>query len=246
VVLTPAGEVLYRYAKKILSLRDRSIQEIQHFLGELSGSCCIAASTIPGEYLLPPVLADFHQHYPKVKVTLSIADTERVIKNVAEGTHLLGMVGGIRNDKGLTFIPIHKEELILALPSNHPVAHKDHVNASDLAEIPMILRERGSGTRVAFEKGLKKLGMTLDSLKVVAELGSTTALKEGMKAGAGAAVISPRAVVDEVKWGVIKTFKIADIPLERFFYLVKKSRRTLPPTAEKLEKFIISHFSEEL
>ena len=246
VVLTPAGKVLYRYAKEIRDLRDRSIEEIQHFLGELSGVVCMAASTIPGEYLLLPVLADFHKQYPKVRVTLSIADTEKVIKDVAEGTHFLGMVGDIGDDKGLTFIPTHREELVLAVPSKSHMAHRNQVKARDLTKIPMILRERGSGTRSAFEKGLKKLGMSLKSLSIVAEMGSTTALKEGVKAGVGAAVLSPRAVKDEVRWGVIKTFKINDMSLERCFYLVKKRRRTLPPTAEKLEKFILAHFSEEL
>ncbi|RLD99620.1 MAG: LysR family transcriptional regulator [Aquificota bacterium] len=240
VVPTPAGEILYRYARRILALRDRAVQDIHHFLGELAGSFEIAASTIPGEYLLPPVLAEFQRRHPKVKVSLCISDTGKVIKEVGRGTCLLGVVGGKVDEKGLSFVALREEELVLALCSSHPLAQTEKVDLRDLESIPLILREEGSGTRRTFEEALRQVGKNLAALPVVAELGSTTALKEGVKACIGAAIISPRAVKDEVHCGIIKTFKIRGLNLRRRFYLVRRSKRTLPPPVEELESFILS------
>lgn len=245
VVPTPAGKKLYRYARKILVLKDQALQDIQHFLGELSGSFELAASTIPGEYLLPPVLADFQHRYPNVKVVLHILDSERTIHKVREGEYFLGVVGSKGDERGLTYISFGEEELVVVFPAQHPLAQKEKVTLKDLQEIPLILREEGSGTRKAFEEGLKRRGMHLSQFKVVAELGSTTALKEGVKAGIGAAVISPQAVKDECHWGVMKAFRIEELGLERCFYLVKRSRRTLPPPVEELESFILSALAGE-
>lgn len=245
VVPTPAGRKLYRYARKILVLKDQALQDIQHFLGELSGSFELAASTIPGEYLLPPVLADFQHCYPKVKVVLHILDSGRVIHEVSQGEYFLGVVGSEGDERGLTYTPLQEEELVVVFPAQDPLAQHERVTLEDIQGIPLILREEGSGTRKAFEEGLKRRGMHLSQFKVVAELGSTTALKEGVKAGIGAAVISPQAVKDECHWGIMKAFRIKELDLERCFYLVRRSRRTLPPPVEELKRFILSSLSGE-
>ncbi len=245
VVLTPAGEILYKYARRILALKERAIQDVHHYLGELAGRFEIATSTIPGEYLLPPLMAEFQQKHPRVRVSLAISDTGRVIKDVARGNYLLGVVGGKGDDKGLSYVPLCQEELVLALCASHPLAQREGVTLEDLSKIPLILREEGSGTRRTLEEALREVGVNLATLPVVAELGSTTALKEGVKACIGAAVISPRAVKDEVHCGIIKTFKIRGLDLRRTFYLVKRSKRTLPPPVEELESFILSSFSTE-
>jgi len=245
VVPTPAGKRLYRYAREILGLRDQAFQDIQHFLGELSGRFELVASTIPGEYLLPPVLADFQHRYPNVRVVLHILDSGRAIYKVKEGEYFLGVVGSKGDERGLTYIPLRKEELVVAFPSSHPLVQKEKVSLKDLQQIPLIMREKGSGTRKTFEEGLKRKGMDLSQFKVVAELGSTAALKEGVKAGIGAAVISPQAIKDECRCGIMKAFRIEELDLERCFYLVKRSRRTLPPPVEELEGFIISSLEGE-
>jgi len=245
VVPTPAGRKLYRYARKILVLKDQAFQDIQHFLGEFSGSFELAASTIPGEYLLPLVLAGFQHCHPKVKVVLHILDSERVIHEVRQGEYFLGVVGSKGDERGLTYIPLGEEELVVVFPTQNPLAQKGKVTLENLKEVPLIIREEGSGTRKAFEEGLKRRGMHLSQFKVVAELGSTTALKEGVKAGIGAAVISPQAVKDECHWGMMKAFRIEELDLERRFYLVTRSKRTLPPPAEELERFILSALAGE-
>jgi len=245
VVPTPAGEILFKYARRILALRERAIQDVHHYLGELAGKFEIATSTIPGEYLLPPLLAEFQRRHPRVKVSLAISDTGRVIKDVARGSFLLGVVGGKGDEKGLTFLPLCQEELVLAFCVSHPLAQREGVTLEDLGDIPLILREEGSGTRRTLEDALRSVGANLSALSVVAELGSTTALKEGVKACIGGAVISPRAVRDEVHCGIIKTFQVQGLDLKRTFYLVKRGKRTLPPPVEELESFILSSLSME-
>ncbi len=242
VVPTPAGGRLYRYAKRILTLRKQALQDIQHFLGELVGAFELAASTIPGEYVLPSVLSHFQHAHPQVRVMLHILDSQRVIREVERGEYPLGVVGSVGDEKGLDFKALWGEELVAISASRAPLPMGE-VTVEELMEVPLILRERGSGTRRAFEEGLRRAGLNLSHFRVVAELGSTTALKEGVKAGIGWAIISPRAVRDECAWGVMKAYKVKGLDLKRHFYLVKRSKRTLPPPVEELERFILSSLS---
>jgi len=203
VLPTKAGELLYGYAKQILALRNQAIQALEEYKGSLKGHLVIGGSTIPGEYVLPALLATFKARYPEISITLKIADSREIVRGVLEGTVELGAVGAKFDDGQLIYLKLLEDELVLALPPGHAWASKPVVALEELVEQPMILREVGSGSRKVFEDALHAAGLDSSALTVVAELGSTEAIRQALKSGAGVSVISLRAIQDDLDRGTL-------------------------------------------
>jgi len=91
--VTPAGSVLYGYARKILQTRSEAVQALTQYGGNLTGRIMIGCGTIPGTYILPQVIGTFRQQYPSIKTTLSISSSKVIAKNVLEGELEIGVVG---------------------------------------------------------------------------------------------------------------------------------------------------------
>ena len=115
VVPTKAGELLYGYAKQVLAMRNQAIQALEEYKGSLKGHLIIGGSNIPGEYVLPALLARFKARYPDVFMTLKIADSREIARGVLEGTYELGAVGAKFDDGQLVFLKFLEDELVLAL-----------------------------------------------------------------------------------------------------------------------------------
>jgi len=134
-----------------------------------------------------------------------------------------------------------EDDLVLVVPSRHRWASKKEVAAHELADEPFISREVGSGTLSSLENYLQHAGVKgIGSLRVIARLGTSTAVKEGVKAGAGVSILSSRAVETELKAGVLTSLKIKGLPMSRHFYLIRDRRRTISPLCRTLLDFLIA------
>jgi len=235
---TPAGRILLPYARRLLSQRDEALQALKQFRGELCGDITIGASTIPGNYLLPSLLAKFKQQHPDVHITLQIAASEKILQRVQDGEYEIGVVGVVKDDPRLVFETLVEDRLLLAMPTDHPLAGSKSVTLKDLAEHPLLVRETGSGTRRTLELALKQAGMSLADLDVVAELGSPEAIRQGVRAGIGIAVLSSLAIAEELQRQELTTAPVASLDLRRVFSLVKHTRRQLSPVAATLVDFL--------
>jgi len=245
VLPTKAGELLYGYAKQILALRNQAIQALEEYKGSLKGHLVIGGSTIPGEYVLPALLATFKARYPEISITLKIADSREIVRGVLEGTYELGAVGAKFDDGQLIYLKLLEDELVLALPPGHAWASKPVVALEELVEQPMILREVGSGSRKVFEDALHAARLDASALTVVAELGSTEAIRQAVKSGAGASVISLRAIQDDLDRGTIRTVPLEGIKLTRDFYLVYHKNRSRSPLCEAFASFLLESVSSK-
>jgi len=238
VVPTKAGEILYRHAVKLLEMRQKACLELEEFLGIKKGEIKIGGSTIPGEYILPIVLGQFRKRYPMISVDLIIGDSEEIAQYVLDGAIELGIVGYKKNLQNLIYRVLWDDELVLAIPGDHRWAKRGSVTLDELSREPFILRETGSGTLKIIEKFL---GMQrIDSLNVVARLGTSTAVKEGIKAGLGVSIISLWAVKTELEKGIIKALKIDGLPMQRNFYLIKHKRRSISPLCQAMLDFLLT------
>ncbi len=235
---TKAGSLFYGYAKKILKIRDKAESEIHALLGLKKGELVFGGSTIPGQYVLPSLLGKFKSLYPNVKIVLKIGDTKEIINLVAEDQIELGAVGAKINVPNLDFIPFVEDELVLVVPIDHPIAKEEKFSLSMLPNLPFIMREEGSGTRITIENFLMSKGIELEYLNIVAELGSTEAVKQAVIAGIGVSIISKRAVAIEETSGLIKTFNLNESSLWRSFYLVYPKKRSLSPFANSFLEFV--------
>ncbi len=232
--LTPPGKVLYKYAMEIIKLKKRALLAVREFLGRIEGEFTIGASTVPGEYILPKVLASFMNNYPNTKFSLKVSDSEAVINDVLSENLEIGAVGSRRETERLTFIPFYEDEIILVRNKDLPEL-RDYL---ELVKAPLIMREKGSGTRKIFEEHIHRLGINPKNLNVIAELGSTTAVKEAVKSGLGYGVISNLAVMEELNTGKLFKNPIENLEIKREFYIVKKRQKTLSPAINLFMEFI--------
>jgi len=243
VIPTKAGEILYRYAKKILELRVEAKQVLENFSGKISGDITIGGSNIPGEYVLPYLLGKFKDNYPNISICLMIGDTKEIIDQVINNRIEMGIVGAKIQDRRLQYSEFIKDELILVVPSSHPWKSKTSVKPEELKDQPYISRERGSGTRITIEKAFHDSGINLNTLKVIAEMGSTEAIRQGIKAGIGISILSRRAVDDELKLGVLKEIRVKGLKLIRHFYIVFHKSRTRSPLLDAFIGFLMENHS---
>lgn len=246
VVPTRAGQLLYKHALLLLEMKRNASLEMQEFLGVKRGEIQMGGSTIPGEYILPKVVGHFREKYPLISVSLAIADTSEIEARVLEGTLELGVIGSRSVHRTLTSIELWKDELVLVVQAHHPWAKKKEILVTQLGEEPFISREVGSGTLKIFEDYLHAAGYKgLDSLQTVARFGSSTAVKEGIKAGLGVSILSSRALETELRAGILKMLKIKDVHMVRRFYLVRDRRRTASPPCQAMLKFLLTTCQEQ-
>ena len=246
VVPTAAGRRLYMHAVNLLEMKRKVCLEMEDFLGLKSGEVRIGGSTIPGEYILPELIGKFHQIYPGISITLFVGDTQVVESKVAEGKLELGVIGTASTKPFMYQKELWEDELVVAVPNTHTWAGHKQITLEELSKAPFIARERGSGTLSMFERHLKSIkAIDLDHFNVVASLGSSTAVKEGIKSGLGVSVLSRRAIRTEIQANILKALTIKDLPMKRKFYLIRDQRRAASPLCEALMNFLLQSTIEE-
>jgi DNA-binding transcriptional LysR family regulator len=237
---TKAGQLLLGYARRILELHREARQALDQFQGRMSGELVVAASTIPGEYVLPALIGRFKEKYPDIAISLLIGDTQRVVEWVLEGRAELAVAGAQIDHRALEYRELMPDELVLVVSAAHPWHGKKTATLEEVRAESLIVRERGSGSRHALERALAEVGLDLSDFRVVGEMGSTQAIKQGVKAGVGISLISKRAVAEECQHGTLHCVKVKDLRFSRAFYLVTSTTRTRSPLAEAFRAFLIS------
>jgi DNA-binding transcriptional LysR family regulator len=239
VTLTHAGDVLYSYAKRLLAVKTAAVQAVQELQGGVSGELLIGGSSIPGQYVLPPLLGHFQRQYPAITVCLSITDTMDTIERIIRGDLELGIVGACVPHTQVLYHRFAEDELVLAVAHDHPWAQHGSVPLRALATEPFIHRERGSGSRLVMEQTLKQHGFEPTLLRTVAEMGSTEAIKQGIKAGIGVSILSRIALLDELRASSVAIVTLEGVTLQRHFYIIRHRGRTLSPLCQTFERFLL-------
>jgi len=237
--LTKAGQILYQYASKILHLRRDALNALSEFSQGIRGELCLGASTIPGEYILPKLLGEFKREHPHFSVGLKIADTQEIVQGVLRGDVEFGLIGAKIEHPSLQYELFAKDKIIFVGASGVPRATRQKISLNELFQMPFILREQGSGTRMAVEKMLKKIGKNFGHFREIVEMGSTASVKAAVRAGLGFAFLSQTAVEEELTQGLISEIQVEDLePILRQIYLVSHRGRTLSPVAVKFFRYL--------
>ncbi|MDI6745141.1 MAG: selenium metabolism-associated LysR family transcriptional regulator [Thermodesulfovibrionales bacterium] len=220
VTLTPAGEMLYKYAKEILNLYATAENNIGEITGFMKGGISVGASSTIGNYLLPSVIADFRKTHPKIKVHLLVGNTKRVVDLLDAGNIDIGLVEGDVARQKMIVDRIVTDELALIVPPLHPLAKKRSVSIFETTKEPFIFREEGSGTRKVIEKYFGKYNITPQNMMISMVLGSTEAIKESVENGMGIAIVSRWEVRKESKYGTLKPLSFKEEKMLRDFSLI--------------------------
>ncbi len=240
---TGAGELLYGYTSKLLTLYEEAEGAMAQYLGHVRGRLSIGGSTIPAGYILPAVVGAFLADYKDVRIALNTGDTEQIIRDILEYRLELGIVGARTDRRRIAQTTLLREEMRLIVPPDHQWAGESGIDPALLFDAPFIIREPGSGTLKSLQNSLAKIGKSTRDLNVVAEFGSTAAVIQGIKNNVGISILSPLAVSGEIQDGGLKALTIKGLDLSRHFYLTTHRDRTPSPLCEAFIRFIKNRFN---
>lgn len=246
VTLTPAGEILYKYAKDILGLYASAEKAIGKQTGLVKGSLTVGAGSNIGNYIMPSVITDFRNTHPKIKIYLLVGNTKRVIELLNSGNIDIGLVEGDVSRQRMTVKKLLSDELLVIVSPEHPWAKKKEVSISDIAKEPFIFREPGSGTRQMIEKFLARHGITIHDMKVSIILGSTEAIKDAVENGLGISIISRWAARKEYKYGTLRLLSIKEEKMVRDFSLIINKNSVSSNSLEEFLSFLKSYPYDKL
>ncbi|MCL4078453.1 selenium metabolism-associated LysR family transcriptional regulator [Coriobacteriia bacterium Es71-Z0120] len=237
VDLTEAGAALLPYARRVLEEIEEARTEIETMSGRVTGHLDIAASTTPGQYVLPRLLGSFLKQYPEVSVSLRVYDTAEVVERVEAGEAHIAMTGAEIPGARVVQEELGRDDLVMVCPPDHPVAAKRGLVMEDLTEESFVMREAGSGTRMVAEEEMKRHGVDPHELDVVLELGTNEAVLSAIEGGIGIGVVSSWVADKALKLGTVAQVDVGGFPLRRPLYLVMP-RTTPTRAADALADFL--------
>ncbi len=240
VHLSEEGTVLYNYAKQMLTLQKRI--EDTFASGEEKEKRCItiAASTIPAQYLLPDILVLFNEKYPDKQLKVVETDSAKVVEHVLNHTADVGFTGTALDKKMCKHIPFYQDELVVIAPNTEKYRELQETqrDASWVAEEKLIMREEGSGTRKEAEKLLKKIGVSVSKLNVIATMESPEAIKKAVASGMGVSVISRLAAAEEEEKGSLLVLPLTADGTKRDIHVVYDRNLQPSRTTERFVKLV--------
>ena len=238
IIPTAAGKRLLLFAEGIEIEREHLQHDLEQMRDEITGDLLISASTIPGEYLLPPLLAKFKQRNPAVRIQVDVSDSTTVIERIRDNTYEIGFCGIAPEGQDLDTFRIASDEIVLIVPPEHPFAKKGEVVPDELEGEPFIFREATSGTQRSLKSLLSKVGLDIRKWTPHLVLGSTQAVVLAVAAGAGIAFVSDQAVKKGLAPGRVQQVGVRGLRLSRDFYGVYRKERIVSRLHEEFINFI--------
>ena len=231
IILTAAGRVLHGYAVSAAQLMEEARTALASLNGVVSGDLRLGASTTIAQYLLPRVLGAFNRQHPQVHLSLLSGNTEQVVDLVLSEKVAMGIIEGPAMRRGLSIEPLMRDRMVLICGAKHRLASPKGwvaniattISIASLAELPLLLRERGSGSRRVVERAIKLAGLPFKSLRIAMELDSTEAIVSGVEAGLGVGFVSESAIRKELRLGTLSVLNVDGISIERNFSLIYRA-----------------------
>lgn len=234
-VLTATGQALYERAGRILAMLGDAEEAIADIAGLRAGKVHVAGDTTVGIYVLPDAVAAFHRRYPGVALSLDVVNRARVRELLLNGTADIGVVGSLWDDDLLAAEPFLDNSLMCFCAPNHPLAAREPLQPADLIDGPLLLRERGSGTRESAERILRDGGV---EPVAAMQISSNGALKRAVAGGLGVTVLSTYAVRLEVQLGLLRPLQVQGFPVQRLWHITWARERLLTPAAGAFREFL--------
>jgi DNA-binding transcriptional LysR family regulator len=239
---TASGVLLRRYAVRLLAARDEALGRLQEQESGQTGHVTIAASTIPAEYLLPKALAQFRTQHPQVSVTVAVSDSRRAVASLVDHACDFALIGAKIRDKRIVSTPFADDEVVLVGRVPSPSISPHRMAEPQIANLPLVVREDGSGTRDAGARFLAWYRSRTERALGLIEVGSTEAARRCALNGVGLALLSRIAVADDVKAGRLAVLTAPGLPSHRRFHAARLRQSTLPAAARALFSGIIQQY----
>ncbi|MFZ1087554.1 MAG: LysR substrate-binding domain-containing protein [Terracidiphilus sp.] len=233
--------MLLRYAKQVHLLFAQAERDIISLSGDHAGQLALGASTTIAQYVLPRLLGEFCKEYPRVHPTLISGNTEQIVESLEKQKIELGFIEGPARSREVKCEPFLEDELVLIASVAHEWAERASVSVSDLCSAPLLMRERGSGTRRVIEIALERQGLKRNRMHIVMELDSTEAIKSAVEAGLGVGFVSRWAIAKDLRLDAnFKIVEIEGLRIKREFLVTYVKGPEPQGLAHQFHRFLIA------
>jgi LysR family transcriptional regulator, low CO2-responsive transcriptional regulator len=241
--LTQAGEELYLYSQKIFSVIDETLEVMEALRSPYYGRLSVGADTTVGSYVIPGLLGKFRQIYPQVEILLQVLNRLSLVEAILNNRVEMAIMGSVPDDAPVEIEPFAYNPLVLVAAPSHRLAGLRNVSIEELGREHFLLREPGSGTRAALESALQEAGLPL---QVSMQVGNNSAIKQGVTAGLGIALISRVAIDMELETNRLVILDVEGFPIIRQWRIVHIKDKYLSATAKAFKSFLLQHADRRL
>ncbi len=239
VNLTEAGRALYGRARELFGVERMAERELRELHGLKRGTLRVAASTTIATYMLPPVLGRFHVRHPSVHIRATSANTRSVLRLLLEARTDVALVEGPISHEAVDVIPWREDELVVIAHPDQRIAKQSNIRVEDLMRETILVREPGSGTREVAERALALHGARPTRTM---RLGGTEAIKQGVAAGLGVAIVSRAAAADQITLGRLVVVPVQGLQIRRALTQLKLRQRPESMAARELRLLLDDEF----
>lgn len=232
--LTAAGETLLRHAQQVLRTLDDAEESLAALKGLRGGRLRIAVLSTT-KYFAPGLLALFRDRYPEIEIILTINNREVVIQSLAQNEADIAIMGRPPMHFETEATPIARHPQVIIASPRHPLAGRKRIAPSALADETFLVRESGSGTRMAMEEYFRAQGI---SPRIGMEIASNETIKQAVMAGMGLSFISRHTIGLELETGHLVELAVRGLPVMRDWYLVHLKSKHLDPAAAAFKRFV--------
>lgn len=242
ISLTEAGRILLGYAESAAEIVAEAQRALMALNDEVVGELRLGASTTVAQYVLPRILGAFLKQYPQVKLSLVSGNTEHIVEAVAEEQVELGIIEGPAMRRDVKTQRMMQDEMVLIVSPNHSWAGRklQPIAPAELEKVPLLLREKGSGSRRVVEQALKKRRLPLRSLRIAMELDSTEAIISGVEAELGVGFVSRCAVNKVLRLGSVQIVPVEGLEILRDFSFVWLVGTEATGTSAAFQRFALA------
>ncbi len=226
IALTPEGELLLSHAEKILAHYKQLDFEMNLLTQRHVGELRLGASTTIAQYVLPTYLATFSQKFKQIKLSLINGNTRDIERAIEEHRIDLGLIEGVSRQPHLHYTPFMRDELVCIASTRSRLARRDEISLDELRQLPLVIRESGSGSLEVFEKTLAQHQLKLSQFNIAMQMGTTEGIKRFLYHTDSVGVVSIQAVNTDLAEGRLKVIDIADFSCEREFCFVQNVGQT--------------------
>jgi DNA-binding transcriptional LysR family regulator len=238
IALTSAGEMLLKHTKNIFEIYREIDFDMSTFINERKGLLRLGASTTISQYIIPPLLARFHEKLEAVKVSLLNGNTEQIENALLNKEIEIGIVEGQSKNQSIKYTQFIKDELVLVCNPNNPLVQRKEITPADFKSLRFVMREQGSGTLEVIEYALKPFHIKIDQLQVEMQLGSTESIKSYLMNSNCVAFMSIHSIDKELKNKELQIIDVGNLIIERYFYII-----TLQGKSDSLSELFIKNIS---
>ena len=248
--LTDPGVVLLRYARKGARLADEARAALDSLRGETTGHLRIGASMTVTQYILPRMLGAFLEQHPRIEAAVTSGNTEQIVAALAHRKIDLGLIEGPVSSRDVFRQRFFEDRLVLIVGRRSPWPGipasgksgpvKPTIPVRALTEVPLLMRERGSGSRRVVELALRRAGLRLSDLRIGMNLDSIVAIISAVEAGLGAGFVSEWAIQKELKLGTVRVIPVEGLDIRRSMHLIRAFGPMPEGPAGAFERFILT------